>query len=81
MFLLAMEPLHRFFKRAQEHGLLKHLSSGCDAFRASLHADVVDVFINPTVGNLQVIISILSIFSDASGLNTNIKNPSISHQV
>jgi hypothetical protein len=62
LFLLAMEPLHRLFKRAQDIGLLKQLSSGCDASRASLYADDDALFINPTINDLQVTISILSIF-------------------
>jgi hypothetical protein len=73
LFLLAMEPLHRLFRKAQEQGLLKQLSSGCDAFRASLYADDVVVFINPIVDDLQVTTKILSIFSYASGLRTNME--------
>jgi hypothetical protein len=47
LFFLAMEPLHRLFKRAQDWGLLKELSTGCDTFRISVYADDVAVFIRP----------------------------------
>jgi hypothetical protein len=47
-FLLAMEPLHIIFKKAQDWGLLKELSPCCDTFRVSLYADDVVVFIRPT---------------------------------
>jgi hypothetical protein len=75
LFLLAMEPLHRIFKRAQEQGLLKQLSSGCDTLRASLYANDVVVFINPIVNDLQVTISIVSIFQMLVGSKQKWKRP------
>jgi hypothetical protein len=44
-FLLAMEPLHMLFNKAQEMGLLKKLSSVCDAFRVLLYADDATLFL------------------------------------
>jgi hypothetical protein len=70
-FLLAMEPLHRLFKKAQEVGLLAKLSKECDRFRVSLYADDATLFIKPTEEDLNVTIEILSIFAAASGLCTN----------
>jgi hypothetical protein len=72
LFLLAMEPLHLLFKKAQQHGLLQSLSSVCDTFRVSLYADDAAMFINPTQQELQVTNHILQIFVDASGLKTNL---------
>lgn len=48
LFLLALEPLHRLFKLAQELGGLERLSKGCEAFRVSLYADDAAVFIQPS---------------------------------
>jgi hypothetical protein len=39
LFLLAMEPLHRLFQKAQQLGLLENLNKACDTFRVSLYAD------------------------------------------
>jgi hypothetical protein len=63
LFSLAMKPLHRLFKKAQQTGLLQHLSNGCEAFRVFLYADDAAVFIKPTPTDLQVTNCILSIFS------------------
>jgi hypothetical protein len=68
-----MESLHRLFKKAQDQGLMKQLSPGRDVFRASLYADDAAVFINPLPDELQVTTKILSIFSYASGLKTNME--------
>jgi hypothetical protein len=39
LFFLAMEPLHRLFKKAREVGLLNKISRSCDNFRISIYAD------------------------------------------
>jgi hypothetical protein len=70
LFLLAMEPMHRFFKKAQELSLLSSLSKGCDSFRVSLYADDV-VFIKPTHHDLKATIDIMPVFAKASRLFTN----------
>jgi hypothetical protein len=67
-----MEPLHRLFRKAQELGMLSTISDGCDMFRMSLYADDVAVFIKPTKHDLEVTNYILSIFTEASGLTTNL---------
>jgi hypothetical protein len=71
LFLLAMEPLHRLFRRAQDSGLLGSLSRGSNSFRLSLYADVAATFIKPTQQDLEVTLSILQIFVEAPGLCTN----------
>jgi hypothetical protein len=48
MLLLAMESLHKLFKKAQEQKLLDKVSKGCQDFRISLYGDAVVVFIKPT---------------------------------
>jgi hypothetical protein len=72
LFLLAIEPLHLLFRKAQEQGILKKLVSECDALRVSLYTDNATLFINPSEAELQVTNSILQIFAEASGLKTNL---------
>lgn len=71
IFLLAMEPLHRLFRRAREQDLLQKINHSCDAFRVSLYADDAAVFIKPSVQDLMITNCILNIFQEASGLVTN----------
>jgi hypothetical protein len=70
LFLLAMEPLHRLFKRAQELGMLTKIGKCCD--RISMYADDDVVFIRPTEHGLSVSNHILVIFAEASGLIINL---------
>jgi hypothetical protein len=71
LFLLVMEPLHMFFQKAQEFGLLSNLSKECDRFRVSLYADDAALFIKPIEKDLNATIEIMSIFAAASSLFTN----------
>jgi hypothetical protein len=71
LFLLAIEPLHRLFKKAQQMGLLKKIGSCCENFRVSLYADDATLFIKSIVHDLDMESYILEIFTTASGLKTN----------
>jgi hypothetical protein len=71
LFLLAMEPLHILFRKAQTKGLLGCLSRSCDTFRVSLYADDAAIFINPTENFFKVVLEIIGIFAEPSGLFTN----------
>jgi hypothetical protein len=72
LFLLAMEHLNLLFKKAQNDGLLSNLNPQFEAFRVSMYADDVAIFIGPTTSNLRVTNHILEIFASASGLHTNL---------
>jgi hypothetical protein len=76
LFLLAMEPLHRLFQRAQEAGLLHKVSKGCQTFRVSLYADDTAVFIKPTEYDWMVASHIMHLFAQASGLVSNMEKTS-----
>jgi hypothetical protein len=76
LFLLAMEPLHMLFNKAQATGLLQNLSSTINISGASLYADNAAVFIHLAVKELKVTDLILQLFADASGLNTNMAKTS-----
>jgi hypothetical protein len=71
LFLLAMEPLHRLFQKAQDLGLLDSLSASCDTFRMSPYADAAATFVNPTEKDMKTAIEIMHIFESASGLKAN----------
>jgi hypothetical protein len=71
LFLLAIEPLHKLFRKAQKLNLLGKLSKESECFRISLYADDAAVFIKPIEQDLHTTLSILNIFADASGLVTN----------
>jgi hypothetical protein len=71
LFLLAMEPLHRLFSRAQQMGLLDKLSDGCERFRASLYTDAAAIFIKSNSKELAMNECILDLFAKASGPITN----------
>jgi hypothetical protein len=71
LFLLAMEPLHKLFRKAQTMGVLSSLSKSCDMFRMSLYADDDALFLKPASYDLSVTIAILDFFVGASGLETN----------
>jgi hypothetical protein len=73
LFLLAMEHLHRLFRKAQEDNLLSKVSKGCDTFRVFLYADDAIVFIKPTKKDLMITHCILDTFAEASDLITNMK--------
>lgn len=76
LFILAMEPLHKLFKKAKDLGLLSSLQRQ-RRFRCSLYADDVGLFIKPIREEMLVLRGILSVFADASGLHTNMEKTEI----
>jgi hypothetical protein len=44
-FLLAMEPFHLLFRKAQQTDLLQNIGIAGDSFRVSLYANDVAVFV------------------------------------
>jgi hypothetical protein len=72
LFLLAIEPLHLLFKKAQDQRILKKLPSVGDALKILLYADAAALFINPNEDDLHAINSILQFFVEASRLKTNL---------
>jgi hypothetical protein len=72
MYLLAMEPLHMLFRKAQEAKLINKLSPNCDSFKVSLYTDDAALFLNPAEQELVVLNHIIKLFADASGLQTNL---------
>ncbi|KAM0847321.1 hypothetical protein ACQ4PT_055094 [Festuca glaucescens] len=77
LFDLAMEPLHRLLDLASGAGILTKLRGTQCTFRASLYADDVALFINPTMQDVQGLCDILAGFGRATGLRTNWAKSSI----
>jgi hypothetical protein len=71
LFLLAMEPLHLLFCKAQSLGTISFIHQTCTSFRMSLYVDDAVVFINPTTQDIQATTYILQLFAEASDLSTN----------
>lgn len=67
IFLLAMEPLHRLFQKAQDEGLLSVIKPECAEFRVSLYADDAVVFIKPEENEWRVANCILDILQELVG--------------
>jgi ketosteroid isomerase-like protein len=63
-----MEPLHRLLDLATEAGILPKMRGKKCTFRASLYANDVALFINPTAANIAGIQQILQAFGAATGL-------------
>jgi hypothetical protein len=77
LFDLAMEPMHCLFKLAIEAGILTKLKGKKCTFRASLYADDVALFLNPSKHDIAGISAILARFGRATGLITNLTKSSI----
>jgi hypothetical protein len=72
LFLLAMEPLHRLFKRAQDLNLLDSVVKSCKVYIIPLYVDDAALLIRPSEKDLLITNHILDIFVEASGLVTNL---------
>ena len=71
LFILVMDVLNSLFTKAESEGLLQPLHS--IGRRLSLYADDVALFIRPEPEDLQLTKSLLQIFGEASGLQTNLQ--------
>jgi len=70
LFILVMDVLNILFAQAEMDGLLQPLNSAGQ--RLSLYADDVALFIRPEDEDLLLTKSLLQIFGEASGLQTNL---------
>lgn len=77
LFIIVMDTLNLLISRAAEAGLLHPLSSRSNLHRLSLYADDVVLFLRPTHAEIELILKILQLFGEASGLKTNIQKSSV----
>lgn len=76
-FILAMDVLHRVVTKACADRVLRPMQPQGVKFQCILYANNVILFIRPTPQEATVVKEILSIFSDATGLRTNLAKCSI----
>lgn len=77
LFILVMDTLNLMVTRASEAGLLQLLSSRSIQHRLSLYANDVVFFLRPAATDIDLTISMLQLFGEASGLKTNIQKSSV----
>ncbi|KAK1665849.1 hypothetical protein QYE76_054008 [Lolium multiflorum] len=72
-----MEPLHRLLEIATEEGVLSRLKGKHCSFKASMYADGVALFINPSQEDILGTRGVLAAFGSATGLITNLTTSSV----
>jgi hypothetical protein len=77
LFILTMDILGFLFNKAEEGGLLQHLSRGKRLHRIFMYADDVALFLHPAPLDISVTLEILQLFGDVSGLYNNAQKSSI----
>jgi hypothetical protein len=64
-------------KRAVEEDLLRPLARRALPHRISIYADDVVIFLKPIAGDINIMLDMLQLFGEASGLKTNVKKSSV----
>ena len=77
LFILVMDVLGHMVSKAANEGLLQPLSRRVLQHRISLYADDVVLFLRPEAGDINLLMEILNLFGDASGLKTNLQKSSV----
>jgi hypothetical protein len=77
LFILVMDVLGHMVAKAAAVGVLQPLSSRVVQHRISLYADDVVLFLRPEAMDINVIMSILQLFGEASGLKTNLQKSNV----
>jgi hypothetical protein len=77
LFILAMDVLGSLVSKTEQEGLLQPLSSRALQHRIFLYVDDVVLFLQPKESDIQVVLNILHLFGDASGLKTNVQKSSV----
>ncbi|WVZ88911.1 hypothetical protein U9M48_035378 [Paspalum notatum var. saurae] len=72
-----MDILGLLVTKASEEGHLQPLSSKSLHHHISLYADDVVLFLRPAANDIMVLLDILNLFGDASGLRTNVQKSSV----
>lgn len=77
LFILVMDILSHLVLRASNNGFLQPLASRPLKQWMSLYADDVEIFLRPTESDIAVILDILNLFGEASGLKTNVQKSNV----
>jgi hypothetical protein len=73
LFILVMDVLGYMIQRAAEENLLQPLARRALQHRISIYADDVVIFLKPSSGDIDIILDLLYLFGNASGLRTNVQ--------
>jgi hypothetical protein len=76
LFILAMDPFQRLLDLATSEGVLSKLPGRRTIIRASLYADDVALFINPSRRDAAMVRLVLDTFAGVTGLSTNLSKSS-----
>lgn len=77
LFILAMEPLQQLLINAVQEGALSKIKGRVPAYRTSMYADDVAIFLNPVKQEVLTLRSILRAFGDATGLRVNFSKSTV----
>jgi len=76
-FILVMDVLCYMVKKAADDDMLQPLARRALQHRISLYADDVVIFLRPFASDLEVMLDLLQLFGEASGLKTNVQKSSV----
>lgn len=77
LFILAIDPLQRMISLAEQNAILSPILPCLAKLRCSLYADDATIFTNPDREELLTLQSLLKVFSECSGLVTNLAKTEI----
>ena len=77
LFILVMDVLCYMVKKAADDDMLQPLARRALQHRISLYADDVVIFLHPSASDLEVMLDLLQLFGEASGLKTNVQKSSV----
>jgi hypothetical protein len=77
LFIFVMDVLGFMIKRAVEEDLLQSLARRALPHRICIYADDVVIFLKPTAGDINILLDMLQLFGQASGLKTNVQKSSV----
>lgn len=77
LFILVMDVLSHLVSKAAANGLLQPISSRVTHHQISLYVDDVVIFLRPALDEMDIIIKLLQLFGDGSGLKTNIQKSNV----
>jgi hypothetical protein len=72
LFILAMDVMGFLVSKAKRRELLQPLSSRTLQHRVSFYANDMVLFLRPVVDDIAIIMDILELFGEASGLRNNV---------
>jgi hypothetical protein len=75
-FILVMDVLGHLVMAAEVEGLLQSLTSISLNHRISIYVDDVVLFLRPLSQDIRMVLDILQLFGDASGLRNNVQKSS-----